>query len=59
MEMKSKWNRYLEPKKLSNMERKRTAWSYIKHQNDFERIDYDPVDIRTLFRPDGMIHLCR
>lgn len=57
--MERKWNRRVEPKMLSSYERKRSAWLNILHQNDMERLDYEPVDVSKLFRSDGMIHLYR
>ena len=57
MTMETKWgksnNGYA---KIPKHEQKRKNWIRISHQNDCNKYNNDPVDIKSLFRSDGLIH---
>lgn len=56
--METKWNKTRKDynDKLPNSERKRRGWLRVVHSNDYSRFNYDPVDVKSLFSSDRLIH---
>lgn len=58
-EMKKNWNKNIIQKHLTREEQRRQYYGFVAHQNDYGTLDYNPVDVKRLFRSDGLIHMYR